>query len=226
MAQKEYPHLTVNKLGEFITANPKRQRRILEQLKYPKDNAFGFSHKEAREAVKLFFIKEFEEGIITDCIEALERKVTDSEHAQNQINASIEGLEAVLDGNSDFNSNFVFEFYEGDNPKLIIEGVEVSVYPDLIIRSISRKVKYVGAMKLHMSKSFPVPEEGGKYIAAVLYRFVEKHVKKRGENVKTSHCLSYDIHTDSLVECPAAVKRRWDDIEAACMNIAAIWDSI
>lgn len=226
MPNKTNPHISVNKLGEFLVANPKRQRRILEQFKYPKENAFGFSHKEAREAIKQYFIEDLNEKILEDCIATLNTKEFDSDHQRNQIKSSIEGLENTADRDVDINSNFVFTSYDGRNPKMVVSGVEISVYPDLIIRSKSRNKNYIGAMKLHLSKSVPVTGEGGKYVAAVLHRFTDQAIKSELEETKQNHCLSYDVHTDSIEECPLSVKRRWDDIDAGCKNIAAIWPSI
>lgn len=220
------PHISVNLLGEFLTTNAKRQRRILEQLKYPDDNRFAFGHNYAREAAKRYLIKGFDENIVLKCIKKYQGMEPTSPSNEGVINSSIEGLNIILNGNADLNSSFDYQKYEGDNPKIDIKGVEVSVKPDLVIRSISRKKKYVGAFKFHMSKNSPVKPEGGKYIATILYYFTEQFIKNPDESVKHNHCLSFDVPTDSLVECPKGVKNRWDEIEAGCMNIAAMWDGI
>lgn len=80
------PKMTVNKLGEFLTANPARQRKILELLKYPKDNKFAStSYSEAREAIKKYLLSGFEEQIILDSISALSGKEASSDYQLGMI---------------------------------------------------------------------------------------------------------------------------------------------
>lgn len=220
------PKITVNKLGEFIIANPARQRRILEQLKYPKDNSFGFGYEGARDAIKDYLIKEMDDSCIDDCVAALELKDPRNEWQEGQIDSSIEVLRMVQDTALFEDLKMEFSAYAGDNPKMIIKGVSVSVYPDLIVKSEYRGEHYIGGMKIHFSRTNPVGEEGAKYIAAILHQFTERNLTSKKHSAKPSNSLSYDVWTESLVSCPKAVKRRWDDIEASCLNIAAIWESI
>jgi len=226
MSHPSKPYISLNLLGEFLTTNPKRQRRILEQLKYPDDNKYPYVGNEAKEAIKKYILKDFDEKVLNKCIKQYQGKEGSSASTQGQIDSSIEGLELVLNGNADINSSYTYTEYKGDNPKLTIQGVEVSVNPDLIIRFTSRNVNYVGALKIHLSKSSPIKELGGKYITTILYYFVDKYIKQDNESVKEKYCLSFDVHTDSIIECPKGVKNRWNEIEAGCMNIAAIWDTI
>lgn len=220
------PKMTVNKLGEFLIANPKRQRRILELLKYPKESTYSATaHSEAREAIKKYFINEFDDDIILDCIEFLKQKTGGSEHSIKMDQSSIDLLEVVLESDSVEFESYNYEKYEGDNPKLDIAGVTVSVYPDLIAKSSSRGKEYIGALKIHLGKTAKLGLEGGKYAAAILNHFVSHHVESE-RIARPDHSVSYDVYPDSFIECPTSVKRRWDDIEAGCQNIVAIWDSI
>ncbi len=224
--KKSTPNITVNKLGEFIVATPTRQRRILEQLKYPKDNAFGFMYEDAREAIKQYLINGRDESILLKCIEYLEEREAGSEWQVTQVASSVEALDAVLHSTVFDDLKIEFEAYTGSNPRMIIEGVHVSVFPDLIVRCKRRGENYIGGLKIHLSKNGSFGEEGAKYISAIIHQFADMYIKTKGAEVRPAENLSYDVFTDSLVPCPAAVKRRWDDIQAACKNIVAIWDTI
>lgn len=115
----ESPRLTVNTLGEYLVARPKRQRKILQQLKYPKENTFSASaYKEAREAIKSYFISGFEEEIIQNCITALQSNLDSarSDYHENMLNSQIEALEAVLDSDN-IDDSFEYIKYEGENEK-------------------------------------------------------------------------------------------------------------
>ena len=73
---KTEPSLSVNKLGEYLVASPYRQRKILEGLKYPKDDGgnWGWVHGEARNSIKDFFNGDLDEKYLLDCIKLLENR--------------------------------------------------------------------------------------------------------------------------------------------------------
>lgn len=227
------PKMTINKLGEYLVAGPKRQRKILEQLKYPKDNAFGFTpYGDVREAIKKYFINNFEESYINDLISALEEKLnvkeTDPRLTDWQISvigSSIEALENVLDS-ANINTDYLYEQYDGGNPKLLIHGVEISINPDLIVRSKVKNKDCAGALKIHISKNSSIDQEGSAYIATLLNNFTIDHLCNHNTTARNENSISYDVFSDSFVESPKAFKRRMEDIEAGCKNIKAIWDSI
>lgn len=224
------PKITVNKLGEYLIANQHRQRQILEQLKYPKDNVFGATYYEdARQIVKLFFKSGFNEDVILDGIEGLKGAECPNDYQTNRIKSNISSLEQVLNSKSiiDIEDNVEFVDYDGDNEKLIIEGVEISVYPDLLIKSQTRKNNYFGALKIHLSKNGNSDFNGGQYIAAILNQYTLNFIKvPSGYAVRNTNCISYDVFSDMFVKCPVGVKTKFRDIEAGCKNIVAIWDSI
>lgn len=223
------PKMTVNKLGEFLVANPKRQRRILEQLKYPKENAFGFTpYGDVRETIKKYFVSGFDEQIINDYILLLEKKSEDpglGDWNRGIINSSIEALENVLDSEN-LNTEFIYEEYKGGNPKVLIHGVEISINPDLIVTSEKRGKNCIGALKIHISKNSSSNEDGSKYVATLLNDFVIAHLQTENNVCKNENSISYDVFNRTFVESPKSFKRRMEDIYAGCMNIKAIWDSI
>lgn len=221
------PKMTVNKLGEYLVASPRRQRRILEQLKYPDENRFGaVAHSEAREAIKAYFVSGFDPKIILDCISLLKGKDPVNDYQEAMINSSVEGLELVLES-EEIDKGLTYLPYEGPNPKLNLHGVEISVYPDLIVENTIRGTEFVGALKLHLSKNSSNTEEGDKYIAAILHMFGTEHLNSLGkDSTRPSLYLSYDIFADTFTECPKSISRRMEDINAGCLNIVAIWNSI
>ena len=228
MGMKNDPKMTVNKLGEFLTAQPNRQRRILQQLKYPKKSAFGVppEYGMAKEAIKGYLINEFDESYLKNAYDEISGKTPNNDWHASIIGSAIEAIEFAQDIDLSVFEDYQFESYSGSNPKMNIHGVEVSIYPDLIVRTSNRGKNLVGALKIHISKSGQLNLEGSEYVGAMLYSFVENDVLEPSESMKEKLCISYDVFTNSIVECPKSVKRRWNDIEAGCKNIVAIWDSI
>ena len=226
MKVKNEPKITVNKLGEYLVASSTRQRKILETIKYPKDEGgqWGFVHSDAREALKRYFVSGFDDSHIVECINKLKDSIgTDSE--KNYYQSSILLLEKALDSRSEELKSFEFELYSPKKEYLNIEGVSVSVYPDLLVKSHNRGKDYVGALKIHLTKNSELNQESGKFIATILHKYTTEFFLT-DLHIKTDLHISYDVISDNIIKCPLSVKNRWKEIEAGCKNIAAIWKTI
>ena len=84
--------------------------------------------------------------------------------------------------------------YKGKNPKLNIKGVEVSVYPDIIVKDKYRNQEYVGAMKIHISKNGKFEEESSKYISAVIQSSQRNIYAKEKRLLKTLFVYPMTFH--------------------------------
>ncbi|OAV67396.1 hypothetical protein Barb6_02347 [Bacteroidales bacterium Barb6] len=180
------PKITVNKLAEFLTATPSRQRKILEMIKYPKENVFAASaYKESREAIKSYFKNGFNEDTVSECLSLLESKrPAKNDYQESMLNSQIEALEAVLDsGFSD--DSFEYEKYTGRSEPLVIAGVEISVNPDLSVR-LNKKA---GILKIHISKSGKLEIKAGSMSLPCCI---------------TTHQIASLYRTDLLLATPAA----------------------
>lgn len=220
------PKMTVNKLAEYLISKPYRQRGILTQLKYPDDNKFGpTAHTDSREAIKNYLINEFDRSIIEKCIQTLTSK-KGSDHQKKVDKSSIETLKTLLESENLEVDAFSYNEYAGDNPKMNIEGVEISVYPDVIVSSTKRNKNYIGALKIHLSRTFPLTDEGGKYVGTILNKFSEDNLVTESLLTRPDHNISFEVFSDNFIECPTSFKKRSENISAGCMTISAIWNSI
>lgn len=123
--------------------------------------------------------------------------------------------------------SLIFENYTGDNEKMLIAGVEISVYPDLIVKSKVRKKDYIGALKINIGKGGKADVKAlSEYIAVMLHKYVSEFIETDNLVARETNCISYDVFADTLIECPRSVKKRFMDIEAGCKNITAIWNTI
>lgn len=227
MNEKSTPKISVNKLGEFLTANHHRQRKILESFKYPNDNRFTYTYySDARRAIIAYFQSKFNHDILEKCIGFLHGKEKSNDFQEIEISSSIEALELVLNTDS-IDESFEYSLYDNINNTLIIEGVEIIVNPEILIRKPNSKGESkFGIGKIHISKNTELSMETSKYIAAILYLYAEKNIQYENETLDNKLCLSYDIFRDNIISCPNGVKRITNDVVAGCKNINAIWDSI
>ncbi|MCZ8355314.1 MAG: hypothetical protein O9340_11300 [Cyclobacteriaceae bacterium] len=223
------PKISANKLGEYITEKPHRQQQIIKDQKYQK----GFiikRYNKARNVIINFLTKKIDKNALLLEIQNLitEEYSRNASSFQKQDNKlSIEALEIFA--NSDLLELPEFENLENirlrkSNNNLLIEGVEVSVHPDILICGKIRNKKFIGGIKLHISKSHPLKKEAGEYVATVLHEYLEKEFPK--SRVKTQFCISIDVFTGEYFIAPKTYKTMKKNIKAACSAIQLFWENI
>lgn len=204
-----------------MTANAFRRRTIVEQAKNPKAYITA-RYKEAKDAIKAYFTSGYREEIIDKCIKALKAIEPESDFQQNDRATSLELLDVVRDTDFPDFDGYKIEPFKGDNTLLSLHGVDISVNPDLVILN----EREVGIIKLHTSKNNALTDESSLYIATILHNFASTHLAASGREANREICISYDTFAESLVPAPVSIKRRWSHIEAACKEIALLWDSV
>ncbi|UZR95306.1 hypothetical protein [Chondrinema litorale] len=227
MTNKNTPKISINKLGEFLTANSTRQRKILETFKNPDENRFTYTYySDARKAINAYLQSNFNAEIILKCLDYLRNKGINNDFLENEKRNSIEALEFVLNTNA-INKNLIYSALDIHKKNIIIEGVDVSVNPDIIIRKVNNKgINKFGIGKVHISQSTELPEDTSKYISAILYMYAIENIVFDNEQLDNKLCISYDVFRDFTSICPNSIIRITNDIKSGCKNIRAIWDSI
>jgi hypothetical protein len=107
-----------------------------------------------------------------------------------------------------------------------INGVVVSVYPDLIIRGTSEAGPMVGAIKFRYVKTKPVNQEWALFSATILHQYVEDQLTLDGEAAQRDMCRIVDVFAGMMYEAPSCFKARRKNVEAACWHIKNSWDSV
>mgnify|MGYP001374319825 CR=1 FL=1 len=216
---KSHPRISVNKLAEYCEANPTRRKQIVQDAKNP-PKFKSTRYSDARKAI-IEYICELNEDIIHGAISSISNKPEDTEYQISDKKSSIEALEYAID----FDYTEVIQYdvseFDRDNIKLNIMGVEVSVYPDLILSNENE----IGAIKIHISKE-GLTEESSKLVAVMLYIYLDEIVAVKGEKAKPHLCYSYDVFNERLTPSPISYKRRLQRLEAACEEIALWWETL
>jgi len=220
------PVVSLNKLGEYLTAKPARRAKIVVDQKRPKEFIVT-RYKEATTAIVHFL----EDGgdnidILDAAISKLESKRARTPFQEQDRVLSIEAIHA-------FQELYSTHAFEGigcrraptGSPKLEFGGVAISVAPNLIVRGSNRRGEtLLGEVKLHFSKTHPLVTEAGEYIGTTLFEHATRTLSDQGK-VDVRCCLSVDVFAKQIYMAPRAFKKRKQDIEAACAEIALHWDA-
>lgn len=115
-------------------------------------------------------------------------------------------------------------------PKLVIEGLEISIRADLLLSGTNRKGDdLVGAAVLRMTQSGETTEsaiskrrEMGLYVATLAKFHVEQNLA--GNSLPhNSLCMSIDVQQGEVFTAPPSITRRMNDLTNACRFIVALW---
>jgi hypothetical protein len=115
---------------------------------------------------------------------------------------------------------------------LKIEGVRVSVQPELVFASEHRGATKIGAVILNTgeSENLSLARRAekfcvGDYLAALVYRMLDSQWKAVGTPLH-SRCYAVDIFRGKVYTAPSAHKTMLKHIEASCRAIALLWPTI
>ena len=222
---RDLPRISANKLGEYITARPARRRSIVRDQKRP--STFKVArYSDAYDAVTTSIVDDAfdDEDLMQRAIDL--RASSSGSQWQDQDRAlSAEMIEDFVQLRPDleldgFLRDRADRFAE---TKVLIEGVMVSVRPDVLLSAASGEPEpRRGAVKLSFVKTNPLGAEGGEYVATIVRHYLEGiHVE-----VDYGRVFVVDVPSGIVVRAPRAYRSRLNDVRAACQEIRALWPQI
>jgi hypothetical protein len=116
-----------------------------------------------------------------------------------------------------------YEVQLGDTrpARLVIGNVDISVRPELLLY---RNEALVGAVKFHIGKGTILEADHADYIGTTVHHYIEAVLG--AEHPRQRDVYVVDLFRSRVRRAPQSFRRRRQDIEAACQEIAARWPSI
>jgi hypothetical protein len=211
--------ISVKGLADFMTTEPARQRKILRDYKYPKDEeprAKIVYYREARDRISVYHSA----GHPVDWLhtEAGRLRTLAGNAVKGRTRTRLRHNVRALTSYANHFGSRKFEIL-GESPTLSIRhaGVRVTVVPDLYVRERTQEK----IIKLEFSKDDPADQKI-KVISQAMYEAAEA----AGMGLTASGVLYLDVERGDVHRGARAGSRMRSNIEAACENISAIWDSI
>jgi hypothetical protein len=198
--------MTFSSLCEYLDASPVRQRSILSAQKYPTGGPVR-SYSTALSQITEFAINGTPLAPQAEGLETWEREIVD-ELWRNDWRPPAPQVRRPSTHQAPMNVN----------------GVDVSVYPDLLLADPQEGRPRTGALKFYFRKTKPLSGDVGRWMASFLYRY--KIEVERDETASPDLCLIYDVRNDQYFEAGKSHKRLFANVEAACLFIAGAWNSI
>lgn len=218
------PRISVNKLGEYMTATPLRRRRIISDQLRPK--AFIVPrYTEAQAAITRYLVGGMcDKALLAAEIERLDLAPSATQWEAQRKRLCAEAIQRFLDLADEIDVSGQTLTAGGNDPRrLQFGGLEISVRPEVIVRENCRsKEPACGAIKLFFSKTVPLNPDGGEYIATLVHQFVDTGIESGQTDPRL--CQVIDIFGGRVFSAPRATARRLRDLSAACEEIVRAWE--
>jgi hypothetical protein len=228
------PRISANQLSEYALASPSRRQVILRNAKYA-PTFLVVRYSEARSSV-CDFLKDGTRPVAKLHKSEADLKASaasaESKFKENDALLSAEAVASFAAFVSDTKqypkpfSNLTFCPLVGTMPKMSMSGVDVSVQMDLVSKNASKET--CGGVLLQTSKTISAKswrEEHSLYTTSLIWMASTQFLTGHG-TVDRNLCYALDLFGKRAIKAPTSYKTRVKNLEAACSEIAAMWDNI
>jgi len=223
----ENPRISVNPLCEYVTtATASRRYAIIKQSKTPVTFITKWYNR-AEESLAAYLSEDRDMPFMLE-LEAyrLQKAICSSDQEKKYSLASANALMAFL--NSEKTVRHILAPFKAEvaiydpNHKFILNGVQISLRPELILRDDKGK-QQLGFLKFYFGKDEALGKDRGELMACLTKHYFETEF---GFTLKTEHCMVLDVYRGEMFNAPKAHLRNLANIKAACKEIADRWDRV
>ena len=217
------PKVSINPLIAFVEATERRKSSIVKEQKKPSIIKVA-PYATARTAMKRYLKDGFDEECIYNAIDNLQSQQPNSKWALNNAVNSIEALRHFIEMNFPQRVGKIHcSFSKAAKKECMLEGVVITVAPDLILRWEDNGKRYIGAIKFRISKN-ELSFSAGRHAASLISYYLRQTIAESDEIVDNSHCLFVDVMDDVIYPAPMDITHSLDVISNACYEYSTIWN--
>ncbi len=208
--------ITLKGLAKFIMASPAKQRKILRDYKYPKDEgqAMAQYYQEARGVIKAYHKNTHEKDWLLEKAKMMRQSASATGgQSGRRLTNNARGIEQYAEHFSDRK----FDILPDTEVSLANDQIKIKINPELhVLESGKDKI-----IKLEFAKEAP----SDHLVKIVCQTMFEGALQKNG-SVKAASVLYLDVPRGIEYRGAKQGSKMRSEIEAACKNIVSMWDSI
>jgi len=227
------PRISVNDLALYMVSSDTARLSIIKRSKYPQRPPM-IRYSKIREPIKAFLSDPNRNGNPLDSAEQmLSQLAADSSQKlliREDAKLSIEVLHA-LQGMGNKLASLDFHAAPKKQDKLLISGVTVSAYADLVVHGKSKGQDQYGVAILRMTQDDAETDaakskrkEMGLYVAAIASLHAEQNISSKRDPANRLS-MSIDVQHGEAFAATNSNTRRIANIQSACTMISALWPS-
>lgn len=234
-AHRTNPRISVNDLALFIiTQSNTAKIGIIRRAKTPSKPPI-IRYKDSRLAICAYLTDRNHNLNHLVSVEAsLKQRSTDAALSALARDDALKSIEVLHDIQRMSNQLAQFDFRTApkNQGKLSIQGVEISVRADLLVLANSQVKPQFGAAILRMTQDDADTEsakarrrEMGLFVATIARLHADQNLRSN-EEVANRLCMSIDVQHGEFFAAPNSNTKRMNEIDNACLFIAAMWDRL
>ena len=203
-------------LVEYMGASSARQRQIVEEFKHPDPDGVRRVnyYKTARDTIVRFYRNGCDQNVVLSAIDSLDNEYGDTQYARTKIKANTKALQCFL---RDFAHRSLTSIHGPLTKTYVHAGVTVNVTVELRAKERGK----IRCVKFQFARTND-PVEHGKIVCQLMYRVLQSRLAMP----PLSAMRVWNCHDGKIYNLSNVRSRTGKEIEAACKNIALIWNSI
>lgn len=218
--------ISLNPLAEYLAATESRKRRIISEQQNP-DPVKIPRYQLAKARIKKSILNNLNQKTIDVAITELTTRNPDKKWKINDRELSIIALKNFKGMKfPSLISDYKLEEISVKQKSLFLYGLEILIAPNLIFRITKDGKKYIGALKIHVSKSKPFVISQSSTVAALINLYLNEAVAKEDEIVLPELCLCIDLFNKTTVNSQSKIKYDMSNLKAVCREISVIWEQL
>lgn len=220
----DVPKISVLALAEYLEADIVRRGAIVREARDTNEAAM-LRYNRARQRLLQILRSSPPYGVpLADAAERLREQIPSASSDWNvsDLELSAEALDRLRDllPSMDLADRVVRQ--RRQIAPLDIEHVQVSVAPDLLIRTASDSAR-LGAIKFRFSSGREMGDVEGDYASTILRYYLREQLSKSSLDVSYKHCQVVDIFSGTVFQAKRYYKRRMNRVRKACEEFALHW---
>jgi len=219
------PRMSINALAQYLVATPAGRERILRDQKYPPVFRARWYEHASRAIVRYLIDPDHDGDYLVSAEERIRALPATRKNDKQKLRDNADALVA-------FGAVAPAIAFDGlasergpEQGNSLVEGVTISVRPEVVLSGQYRNEHSVGGFKIYLSKNERLSDDGTATIGSMLHLFMEQNAPT-GHLCNLRHCRVIDVFGRSCTPAPRAVNRRRAEIQAACREIAHRWPTI
>lgn len=216
-------YISTNQLAEYSISTEASKKRILKQQKAPNKFLIPWYQK-AKSATKKYLFNTSDTTPIDKAISELNLKIPTNNRQKIDKAVSIEALEELKKIKIPSTLKHLnYEIVNIDERSIMIDGVDVIVAPEIVIKAKRKNQIIYGGVKIHISKGKPFNMLQAQHVATTVYKLLETKIAKDNEQVVPELCFCLDVFSGNLVPPPSNINKEISKIKFLCNEIKSYW---
>lgn len=217
--------ISINPLVTFSKGTDSKKRKIIRDQKNPSVIRVGW-YQTPRACIKKSISQNGNNNEIIKGLERLKDRVVEKPRQIQNKDVSIQAMKKYLNIElpeilKNHNLNII---KKRETKSTWINRVEIVVSPDVVFTLDYGEKRYIGGVKIHLSKGDIFDLNESKMVATILNKHISEIAKKYNAIPLPEICLSIDVFGQRIISSSKKPKRILKEVENICNEVKQIWN--